>query len=239
MTDSTRSISTEGGSGAAEQAQDKAREVTSQAQDKATEVASQAQDRAREAAGQARGRVREQVDRRSTQLGEQVSSTASDARSVAEELRNQGKQTPARYVEQAAERAERLGGYLHESDGDRLLNDVEDFARRNTWAVVAGGLALGFAASRLLKASSADRYRRIRSSDGGELTPSSFQSPGAAGRITRESAATGDVASPGIAGEPASPGLVSGTGGASDALTGTPGASVGTGRIEPESRESR
>lgn len=238
MTDSTQSMS-EGGSRAAEQAQDKAREVASQAQDKATEVASQAQDRAREAAGQARGRVREQVDRRSTQLGEQVSSTASDARSVADELRNQGKQTPARYVEQAAERAERLGGYLHESDGERLLNDVEDFARRNTWAVVVGGLALGFAASRLLKASSADRYRRIRSSDGGELTPSSSQSPGAAGRFTRESAATGDVASPGIAGEPASPGLVSGTGGASDALTGTPGASVGTGRIEPESRESR
>lgn len=238
MTDNTQSISTEGGS-AAEQAQDKAREVTSQAQDKATEVASQAQDRAREAAGQARGRVREQVDQRSTQLGEQVSSTASDARSVAEELRNQGKQTPARYVEQAAERAERLGGYLEESDGDRLLNDVEDFARRNTWAVVVGGLALGFAASRLLKASSADRYRKTRSSDGGELTRSSFQSPGATGSLTRESAATGDVASPGIAGEPASPGLVSGTGGASDALTGTPGGSVRTGRIQPESRESR
>jgi hypothetical protein len=153
----------EGGNGAADTAQDKAKEAAGQAQDKA-----------REAADHARGRVRDQVDQRSTQLGEQVGSSASDARSIAEQLRNQGKQTPARYVEQAADRAERLGGYLRESDGDQLLNDVEDFARRNTWAVALGGVALGFAASRLLKASSSNRYRSsVQSSVPGELTPSS------------------------------------------------------------------
>jgi hypothetical protein len=128
-------------------------------QEKAREVAGQAQDKAREAAGQARGRVSQEVDRRSTQAGEQVTSNAGDARSVAEELRKQGKDTPARYVDQAADRAERLGGYLQESDGDRILRDVEDFARRNPWAVAAGGLVLGFAASRMLKASSGERYR--------------------------------------------------------------------------------
>jgi hypothetical protein len=128
-------------------------------QGKAKEVASQAQDKAREAAGEARGRLREQVDRRSTELGQQVASNASDARSVAEELRNQGKDGPARYVAQAADRAERLGGYLERSDGDRILRDVEDFGRRNPWAIAAGGLLLGFAASRMLKASSGERYR--------------------------------------------------------------------------------
>jgi len=119
----------------------------------------QAQDKAREAVGQARGRMSEEADRRSTQAGEQVSSTAGDARSMAEQLRQQGKDTPARYVEQAADRAERLGGYLQQNDGDRILRDVEDLARRNPWAVAAGGLALGFAASRMLKASSGERYR--------------------------------------------------------------------------------
>ena len=128
-------------------------------QEKAREVAGQAQDKAREAAGQARGRASQEVDRRSTQAGEQVSSSASDARSVADELRKQGKDAPARYVEQAADRAERLGGYLQDSDGDRILRDVEDFARRNPWAVAAAGLLVGFAASRMLKASSGDRYR--------------------------------------------------------------------------------
>jgi hypothetical protein len=135
-------------------------------QEKAREVAGQAQDKAREAAGQARGRMSQEVDQRSTQAGEQVTSNAGDARSVAEELRKQGKDTPARYVDQAADRAERLGGYLQESDGDRILRDVEDFARRNPWAIAAGGLVLGFAASRMLKASSGERYRSSLPTDG-------------------------------------------------------------------------
>jgi ElaB/YqjD/DUF883 family membrane-anchored ribosome-binding protein len=136
---------------------------TGQAQQKAQEVASQAQDKAREAAGEARGRIGEQVDQRSTQIGDQVNSNAGDARSVAEELRKQGKDAPARYVDQAADRAERLGGYLQNSDGDQILRDVEDFGRRNPWAVAAGGLLLGFAASRLLKASSSQRYQSSQS----------------------------------------------------------------------------
>ena len=185
MSDTTQTISSEGGNGAAEHTQDKAKEVASQAQDKA-----------REAAGQARGRVRDEVDQRSTQIGQQIGSGAGDARAVAEQLRHQGKQAPARYVEQAADRAERLGGYLRDSDGDRLLNDVEDFARRNTWAVALGGLALGFAASRLLKASSSDRYR--------SSVQSSSRSVGSMGGLSTSAAAPsgGHAASPGLAGEP-------------------------------------
>ena len=129
------------------------------AQEKASEVAGQAQDKAKEAAGQARTKVRDQVDQRSTDAGQRVSGAAGDVRSVADELRKQGKGTPARYAEQAADRAERLGGYLERSDGDTILRDVEDFGRKRPWAVVAGGLALGFAASRLLKASSSERYQ--------------------------------------------------------------------------------
>jgi hypothetical protein len=44
---------------------------------------------------------------------------------------------------------------------------VEDFARRNPWAVAAGGLVLGLAASRMLKASSSQRYRSSLSNGNG------------------------------------------------------------------------
>jgi gas vesicle protein len=142
------------------QSQSKAQEAASQATDKAQEVAGQAKDKAQEAAGQAKGRVRDQVDERSTQAGEQVSTTASDIRNVGEQLREQGKDGPAKLAEQAADRAERVGSYLTESSADRILSDVEDFARKQPWAVVAGGLALGFAGSRFLKASSTQRYRQ-------------------------------------------------------------------------------
>jgi ElaB/YqjD/DUF883 family membrane-anchored ribosome-binding protein len=125
-----------------------------------SEGVDQAKEKAQQAAGEAKGRVREQVDQRSTEAGQQVSSTASDLRSVGEQLREQGKETPAKLAEQAAERTERLGSYLTESDADRILGDVEDFARKQPWAVVAGGIALGFAASRFLKASSSQRYQQ-------------------------------------------------------------------------------
>jgi hypothetical protein len=117
----------------------------------------QAKEKAQEGAQQAKRTVRDQVDQRSTDVGQRVGSTAGDIRSVGEELRRQGKDQPAKLAEQAAQRAESLGDYLQRSDGDTILRDIEDFGRRQPWAVIAGGLAVGFAASRFLKASSERR----------------------------------------------------------------------------------
>jgi len=125
--------------------------TTEQAKEKVQETAQQA-------AGQARGQLRQQVDQRSTQAGEQVSSTADDVRSVAQQLREQGKEQPAKLAEQAADRAERLGSYLKQTDADEIMRSVEDFGRRQPWTVMFGGLAAGFLASRFLKASSSRRY---------------------------------------------------------------------------------
>ena len=127
-------------------------EDTGQAQERA-------QEKAKEVAGEAKSRLGDQVDQRSTQAGQQLSSAADDVRSVADQFRTQGKDTPARYAEQAAEKAQKVGQRLQDASGDELLRDVEDFARKNPWAVAAGGLVLGLAASRMLKASSTQRYR--------------------------------------------------------------------------------
>jgi hypothetical protein len=133
--------------------------ATDQVKDQVRDKGQLAQDKARGALGQARGRFRDQVDQRSTQAGDQVQSAAEDVRKVAEQLRGQGKEAPARMADQVADRAESFGSYLHDADGDRLLGDAEAFARRQPWLVAAGGLALGFAASRFLKASSGRRYQ--------------------------------------------------------------------------------
>jgi glucan phosphorylase len=137
---------------------------TQEGEDEMTQTAAgkpasdQVQEKVQQASGEARNRLREQVDQRSSQAGERVASAAHDARSVGEELRRQGKDQPARLADQAADRAERLGAYLQESDADRILRDVEDFGRKQPWAVAAGGVALGFLASRFMKASSRRRY---------------------------------------------------------------------------------
>lgn len=129
-----------------------------EAKDKAAQVAGEAQEKAQHAAGQAKERLRDQVDRRSTQVGDQVGSAAQDVRTVGEELRKQGRDKPAQLADEGAERAERLAAYLKESDPDRILGDIEDFGRKQPWAIVVGGLALGFLGSRFVRASSRKRY---------------------------------------------------------------------------------
>jgi hypothetical protein len=142
--------------------------TTGQVKDQVREKAQVAQDKARGAVGQAKGRVSDQVDQRSTQAGERIAGTASDVRSIADELRSQGKEAPANLAEQVASQADRVGDYLKGASGDRILRDVEDFARRQPMLVAAAGLALGFAASRFLKASSSRRYESgYRSYDDG------------------------------------------------------------------------
>ena len=133
----------------------------------------QAKEKAQQAAGQARSALRSQVDQRSTEAGDRVGGFASDVRSVGDQLREQGKDQPAKLAEQAAARAARLGSYLKSSDADRILADVEDFGRRQPWAVIAGGLALGIVASRFLKASSASRYEQSR----GQLPARTYDAP--------------------------------------------------------------
>jgi ElaB/YqjD/DUF883 family membrane-anchored ribosome-binding protein len=107
-----------------------------------------------------RGMVRDQLDQRSTQLGEQAGSASQTLRQVAEQARLQGNSQQAHMAELAADRSERLGSFLREADGERMLSEAEDFARREPWVVAGAGLAIGFLLARSLKASSAGRYQR-------------------------------------------------------------------------------
>jgi hypothetical protein len=129
--------------------------TTDQVKDKAQQAGEQAKD----AAQQAKGRVRDEVDRRSTEAGEQATSVADAIRQASSQLREQGKDQIAKPMDKVAEQVESAGQWLRDSDGDGILHDAEDFGRRKPMVVAAGGLAIGFALSRLLKASSTDRYR--------------------------------------------------------------------------------
>jgi hypothetical protein len=146
--------------------------ATEQAKQSAQQGAEQVKSAARDGAEQARDRARDEVDRRSTEAGEQVTATADAIRQASSHLREQGQDGPARLVEQAAGHVERAGSWLKESDGDSILRDVEDFARRQPLAVIVGGVVTGFALSRLLKASSRDRYEAR-----GPVQPSNRQIP--------------------------------------------------------------
>jgi hypothetical protein len=112
-----------------------------------------------EAKGQAREQLRAQISQRSTQAGEQVSSAAGAMRRTSEQLRSDGQGSIARIVDGVADRGEQLGTYLTRADGEQILRDVEDLARRQPWLFVGGSAVAGFLASRFMKASSSGRYQ--------------------------------------------------------------------------------
>jgi len=127
--------------------------------DQAREQVQQAAERAHDVAGDVQVKIRDQIDTRSTHAGEQVVATATALRSGADELYRQGNASAGDVAKRAAAEAERLGSYLKSADADRILADIEDVARRNSWAVVIGGAVAGAAAARFLKASSSRRYQ--------------------------------------------------------------------------------
>ena len=147
------------------------------------QVKERVQDAAEEAKDRTRTQLEEQIDTRTTQVGEQMTSTAQAIRRASSQLREEGNERAAGVVEAVADRGERFATYLSGADGRRLLNDVEDFARRQPWLMATAGALTGFLASRFMKASSGNRYRN----QAGTRTPERYaqrpSSPSAVGGV--------------------------------------------------------
>ena len=147
-------------SGAAAEVKDKGEELVSAAQEQITA-------KAHELGGEANFQIREQLDQRSTHAGEQLQSIGKTLQSGANQLRSEGKDVPARVVEEVARRADDVGSYLHAAEADRILGDIEGFARRRPWLTAGVGAIAGFLASRFVKASGDRRYEGARSNGSG------------------------------------------------------------------------
>lgn len=118
-----------------------AHDTTNAAKDKAAEVGSQVSDKAKS-----------QVDTRTTEAGDQLQDKAEGLHQMGDQLRDSGQDAFAQLADKVASFTEDAARYLRDADADSLMGDVEGFARRQPWAVAAGGLFLGFAASRVVKA---------------------------------------------------------------------------------------
>ncbi len=115
--------------------------------------------------GQARGLVINQIDRRTTDLGNVVSEHVSNLREMSRSLRDQGQQGTANLVEGAADRLDGVSSYLTNTDGNRIVHDVESLARRQPILTAMIGLAAGVVAARVLKASATQRYQAYQQPD--------------------------------------------------------------------------
>ena len=111
--------------------------------------------------------LRTQIDERTTQAGQEIRSLAGALRRSGSELEGEsGGSSMNQVAEGVADRLDRVGEYLEGKKANQILHDAERFARQQPWLVAGAAAAVGFAASRLLKASSESRFGAHPNGDG-------------------------------------------------------------------------
>ena len=97
--------------------------------------------------------LKDELAKRVSTAGDQVGSFARALETAADQLQDDGQEAPADFIREAVDRLQDFESYLQAKDPDTILSDIEDFARKNPWALGLAGAFLGLATSRFVKAS--------------------------------------------------------------------------------------
>jgi ElaB/YqjD/DUF883 family membrane-anchored ribosome-binding protein len=107
-------------------------------------------DAAGDIAGQATSVVEQRASSTMTQVGDTIDQVARAVRNTGEQLRSDQPQL-AGLADTAAEQAEHAAQFLRQHDARDVLDEVQDFARRQPAVIVGAGLALGLLVGRAIK----------------------------------------------------------------------------------------
>lgn len=141
------------GSGSAGTATAPRERLASELSSQASGVAEQVRSQASRAIDRLRERANEQVETQKHGIAEVVNDFGVAVRQAAEALQERGESRSSECAAALADQIESAADHLASSDLSDLMREVRDFARRRP-ALVAGGLfAVGFLASRFLRAS--------------------------------------------------------------------------------------
>ena len=140
--------------------------------DEASNLGSEAKGLAQDVAGRvgetAKGRISGGKDRAARSLG----SVADALRHTGQHLRLQDEESLPGYIDTAAEKLESMSGYLQDKELSDVVEDIEDFARREPALFIGGAFAIGLLGGRFLKSSAASSRARAQSSNtGSESVP--------------------------------------------------------------------
>jgi hypothetical protein len=121
-------------------------DLLQQAKQTTSEVVSQVQEQANS-----------QINRQKESAASELSTVVNAVRRFGETLRNEGEgpigRFAAQYGDKAADSLDRVAQYLRDQDPKRLLNDVQNFGRRQPALMIGGAFLLGFAGARIIKSS--------------------------------------------------------------------------------------
>jgi hypothetical protein len=117
----------------------------------------QAKQTGSEVVSQVQQQASSQLNRGKETAASELSTVVNAVRRFGETLNNEGNGPIARFAAQygdkAAESLDRVARYLREQDPKRVLNDVQDFGRRQPVLMIGGAFLLGLAGARLIKSS--------------------------------------------------------------------------------------
>ena len=117
----------------------------------------QAKQTTNEVVSQVQQQANSQINRQKETAASELSTVVNAVRRFGETLNNEGQGPIARFAAQYGDKAanslDRVARYLREQDPKRLLNDVQNFGRRQPALMIGGAFLLGFAGARLIKSS--------------------------------------------------------------------------------------
>ncbi len=123
-------------------------DVARTAKEEAREVAHAATDQAKQVGTGIRQRVRQEVDRQHHQVVDRIGAFAGELSTMAAERPD----TPAgELVGMLAAQSRSFADYLGQHGPDRVLDELQDFARRRPGTFIIAAVAAGFAVGRLGK----------------------------------------------------------------------------------------
>lgn len=116
---------------------------------------------AKHATGEIMNKVQEQAGTQVTRQKETAATQLSQVANAVRRLRDNLPEEQAGYIgnlvseygDKAANNLERLSTYIREQDPKQLLNDVQNFGRRQPALLLGGAFLLGFAGARLIRSS--------------------------------------------------------------------------------------
>lgn len=127
--------------------------VVNEAQEKIAEVAGQAQGAAEQMTDKAKQQATSQLEGQKGRAVDSLVTVAQALRQTSQHLREQQQDPVGGFIEQQAERVERVTNYLRARDVPQLVAETQDFARRQPGVFLAGAVALGFIGARFLMSS--------------------------------------------------------------------------------------
>ena len=129
-------------------------QTTDQAKQSASEVKDQAKQAATQVTGQAKQAAQSQLAVRKDQTAHGLNTVSAAVHDMGDKLRQNGQTSSyAQFADQAAQQIQRFSGYLRNHDVREIVDDAEDWMRREPMIALGGAFVLGLLGARFLKSS--------------------------------------------------------------------------------------